>query len=219
MDLIQTLQQALEYILDPRSRFLDSAATHLKLSGLAMLFALLVGVPAGIWVSYHDTLARIAINVVGVLRVLPSLAVLFLLLPSQGIGFRPAAIALTILAIPPLFINAHAGIKNVDPAIVEAGRGMGMSRRTLLYKVQIPLALPVMLGGLRIAAVEVIASATLATLIGGGGLGDIIAAGLSLNRPHIILAGAIPVATLALASEAFLSYIQRLALRFALPVA
>ncbi|HYP40531.1 MAG TPA: ABC transporter permease [Chloroflexia bacterium] len=206
---MELLQQALEYALNPRSDFLRAVGVHLQLSGLALLVAVLVGVPLGIWISKYDVVARLVINVVGIVRVVPSIAVLFLLLPSQGIGFRPAAIALTLLAIPPLLINTAAGLRGVDPAISEAGRGMGMSYWRLLGKVQLPLALPVILAGLRIAAVEVIASAALATLIGGGGLGDFIAAGLTLSRNEILLVGAIPIALIALAAEITLSSIQR----------
>jgi osmoprotectant transport system permease protein len=145
--------------------------------------------------------------------VVPSIAVLFLLLPLVGTGFRPSLIALTFLAVPPILINTDAGMRSVAPAIIEAGRGLGMSAWRLLWRVQIPLALPVVLGGLRRAAVEVIASATLATLIGGGGLGDYIQAGLALSRNDILLVGAIPVALLALTAELGLNYAERAIVR------
>ncbi len=207
------LGQALEYALDPSNDFGKQLLTHLELSGLALLLAALIGVPLGIWISRYGAIARVVVNIVGILRVVPSVAVLFLLLPSQGIGFRPAAIALTLLAIPPLLINTDTGMRGVSQAVIEAGRGLGMSTWGLLGKVQLPLALPVMLAGLRIATVEVIASATLASLIGGGGLGDFIFAGLTLNRRDILLAGSIPVALLALGVELLLAYLQRQATR------
>jgi osmoprotectant transport system permease protein len=207
---MDTFQQALQFALDPKNDFLGVLATHLKLSGLALLLASLIGIPLGILVSRYGALARIVVNVVGVVRVIPSIAVLFLLLPSQGIGFRPSVIALTLLAIPPLLINTDTGMRGVSPAIVEAGQGLGMSVRQLLLRVQLPLALPVILAGVRIAAVEVIASATLATFIGGGGLGDFIYAGLSLSRNDILLVGAVPAALLALAAGAGIGYLRRL---------
>jgi osmoprotectant transport system permease protein len=145
----------------------------------------------------------------GIVRVIPSIAVLFLLIPLLHTGFRPAVVALTLLAIPPLLINTEAGMRGVDRNILEAGRGMGMSYWQLLSRVQMPLAMPVVVAGLRSAAVEVIASATLATLIGGGGLGDPIAIGLSLSRAPILLAGAIPAALLALIAELSLASLQR----------
>ena len=183
------------------------------MSGSALLLAALIGVSLGIWISRFGTLARLTVNFTGVLRVVPSIAVLFLLLPLVGTGFRPSLIALTFLAVPPILINTDAGMRAVDPAIVEAGRGLGMTAWRLLWQVQLPLALPVVLAGLRIAAVEVIASATLATLIGGGGLGDFIQAGLSLSRNEILLVGAIQVAILALITELALSYAQRAIVR------
>ena len=207
---MDVLQEALDYALNPRNRFWEVVWTHLRLSGLALALAALVGVPLGIWISRHGALGRVVINLVGVLRVIPSIAMLFLLYQLYGrIGFTPAAIALTVLAIPPLLINTEAGLRGVDPAAVEAGRGLGMSAWRLLWKVQLPLAMPVVLAGVRIAAVEVVASATLATLIGGGGLGDFIAAGLTLQRHHILLVGAVPVALIALGTELLLAYAQR----------
>jgi osmoprotectant transport system permease protein len=149
------------------------------------------------------------VNAVGILRVIPSIAILFLLIPLLHTGFRPSVVALTLLAIPPLLINTEAGMRGVDRNIIEAGVGMGMSYWQLLRRVRLPLAMPVVVAGLRSAAVEVIASATLATLIGGGGLGDPIAIGLSLSRAHILLAGAIPAALLALIAELSLASLQR----------
>jgi osmoprotectant transport system permease protein len=206
---MDVLGQTLEYALDPRHGFLDALGAHLRLSGVSLLIACLIGVPLGIAISQYGAAARVVVNLVGFLRVVPSIAVLFLLLPSQGIGFRPSAIALTLLAIPPLLINTDAGLRGVDPAIIEAGRGMGMSYWRLLRLVQLPLAMPVMIAGLRIATVEVIASATLATFIGGGGLGDFISSGLALLDNKLLLTGAIPVTLLAFSAELLLSALQR----------
>lgn len=206
---MDTLTKALEYALDPRHDFLGALGTHLRLSGVALALAVLVGLPLGIFISRYGAAARVIVNAVGIVRVVPSVAVLFLLLPSQGVGFRPSAIALTLLAIPPLLINTDAGMRGVDPAISEAGVGMGMSYWRLLRTVQLPLAMPVIIAGLRTATIEVIASATLASLIGGGGLGDFIAAGLALSRNDILLAGAVPVTLIAFLAEIVLSGVQR----------
>ena len=129
---MDTLNKTLQYLADPANNFWGVVAVHLEMSGLSLLIALLIGVPLGILVSRYVSLGRPVVNVMGILRVIPSLAVLFLLLPSQGIGFRPSVIALTLLAIPPLLINTNAGMRAVDPAILEAARGMGMSYRRLL---------------------------------------------------------------------------------------
>jgi osmoprotectant transport system permease protein len=204
---MDVLIQVVRYILDPDKDFLGQLFTHIRLSGVALAAGALIGVPLGIIISRYGLAARVIINIVGSLRVIPSVVVLFLLITSQGIGFRPAAIALTLLAIPPLLINTTTGMRGVDPAIIEAGRGMGMSYWQLLRHVQLPLAMPVMIAGLRIAAVEVIASATLASFIGGGGLGDFIASGLALNN-YIKLVGAIPVALMTLGVGLLLDRLQ-----------
>jgi osmoprotectant transport system permease protein len=140
----------------------------------------------------------------------PSLAILFLALPYLGTGFRPALFALVVLAFPPIIINTYAGIRNVDRAVVEAAFGMGMEPNQVLRQVELPIALPAVIAGIRTAAVEVIASATLAAFIGGGGLGDFITRGFAVYEPAIMLVGAIPVALLALFSEGLLGGIQRL---------
>ncbi len=206
---MDTLSKALQYALNPDHDFLQELLRHVELSGLALLVAALIGVPLGIIVSRYGSAARAVINLVGFLRVVPPVVVLFLLLPSQGIGFRPSVIALTLLAIPPLLINTDTGMRGVDSAIIEAGKGMGMSYLRMLRLVQLPLAMPVMIAGLRIAAVEVIASATLASFIGGGGLGDFIASGLTLNSNEIKLVGAVPVALLTLGVGVGLDRLQR----------
>ncbi len=206
---MDTLTKALQYALNPDSNFLGQLLTHLRLSGIALFVAALIGIPLGILISRYGSVARVVINVVGFLRVIPPIVVLFLLLPSQGLGFRPSVIALTLLAIPPLLINTDTGMRGVAPAIIEAGRGMGMSYWQLLRRVQLPLAMPVMIAGLRIAAVEVISFATLATLIGGGGLGDFIASGLALLRNDILLAGVIPAALLTIGAGVLLDGLQR----------
>jgi osmoprotectant transport system permease protein len=135
------------------------------------------------------------------LRVIPSLAVLFLMLPYLGLGFPPSLVALTFLAIPPVLINTFAGLHGVDQAVIESAFGMGMSSSQVLFQIELPLAVPAIVTGIRIAAVEVISSATLASFIGGGGLGDFITRGFALYDVPIMLVGAIPVALLALMSE------------------
>jgi osmoprotectant transport system permease protein len=169
----------------------------------------------GILTSRWGASARIIINLFGVGRVVPSIAVLFLLLPYLGVGQVPALVALILLACPPILINTDAGMRAVDPAVLEAGRGLGMGPGRLLREVQWPLALPVVIAGIRTSAVEVIASATLATLIGGGGLGLFIIQGLALNKHEILLLGAVPVALLAIGTEVVLGALQR---RFSPPV-
>ncbi len=206
---MDVLQKAWDYALDPKNKLMETVTRHLQLSLVSLALAIAIGVPLGMLISRYPPLSRVLINIMGILRVIPSIAILFLLYPILGLGFWAPIVALVILAVPPLLINTDAGMRGVDPATTEAGRGMGMSRAQLLRKVQVPLALPVILAGVRIATIEVIASATLAVFIGGGGLGEFVYAGLTLNNRSILLVGAVPVALLALCAELALSYLQR----------
>ena len=133
----------------------------------------------------------------------------FLVVPYLGLNATSAAVALTVLAMPPILINTDAAFRNLDPAILEAARGMGMTQRQVLFRVEIPIALPVILTGIRTAAVEVIASATLAAFVGSGGLGIYIARGFAMYDYSILMVGAIPVALLTLMAENALNFLQR----------
>jgi osmoprotectant transport system permease protein len=205
MDL---LEGALQYYLQNQDFFWQAAQQHLQLSLSALGIGLLVCLPLGIWTARRASVAQVVINFFNSLRVLPSLAILFLALPYLGLGFLPALAALTVLAFPPILINTYTGLRNVDRAVVEAAYGMGMTPGQALTRVELPLAAPAILAGVRIASVEVISSATLAAFIGGGGLGDFITRGFALFDTRIMLVGAIPVALLALASEGLLGYLQ-----------
>lgn len=200
---------AYQYFLQNQAFFWSALRQHISLSTAALGIAILVCLPLGIWISQRITVAQIVINLFNALRVLPSLAILFLALPYLGLGFLPSLVALTVLAFPPVLINTYAGLRNVDAAVIEAAYGMGMSHSQVLARVEIPLAAPAILAGIRTAAVEVISSATLAAFIGGGGLGDFITRGFALYDTRIMLVGAVPVAVLALMSEAILGGIQR----------
>jgi osmoprotectant transport system permease protein len=206
---MELFQGAIRYYLQNQAMFWEAARQHLALSLSALGISLLVSLPAGIWIAHRIAVAQVVINFFNILRVLPSLVILFLALPYLGLGFRPALVALSMLACPPVLINTYAGLRNVEAAVVEAAYGMGMTPLDVLLQVELPLAAPAVVAGIRIAAVEVISSATLAAFIGGGGLGDFITRGFALYDPRIMLVGAIPVAVLALASELILSSLQR----------
>jgi len=207
MDL---LQGALQYYIQNEPFFWQSVQVHLTLSLSALGIGILVSLPLGIWIAHRVKIAQVIMNVFNALRVIPSLAILFLALPYLGLGFLPSLVALTVLAFPPVLINTYAGLRGVDPAVIEAAYGMGMGRMQVLRQVEVPLAIPAILAGIRTASVEVISSATLASFIGGGGLGDFITRGFALFDVSIMLVGAIPVALLALLSEFLLSRLQRL---------
>lgn len=208
--MFELLAKTYEYWLANQERFWIELGRHLSLSGAALAISVLLCVPLGIWAARRVALAQPLINAVGALRIIPSLAILFLALPYLGTGFWPALVALTLLALPPVLVNTYAGMRGVDRAVLEAARGMGMRPAQVLGRVELPLALPAIVAGIRTASVEVIASATLAAFIGGGGLGIFITRGFALFRPEIMLVGALPVALLALAAEGLLGGMQRL---------
>ena len=203
------LRDAWLYLLDHQAEFAGAVGEHLLLVGVALGIGVIVCVPLGIWTSRSRTAALAFINAFNGLRVVPSLAILFLAIPYFGLSFASAAIALTILALPPILINTDAAYRTIDPAVREAARGMGMTPRQVLWRIETPLALPVIVAGIRTATTEVIASATLAAFIGSGGLGLFVVRGFALFDIPILLVGAIPVALLTLLAELSLSGLQR----------
>jgi osmoprotectant transport system permease protein len=204
-----TITRAYEYASDHRDELVAALQRHLLLVAIALSIGIVVCVPLGVLTSRSRIAAVTAINGFNALRVIPSLAILFLALPYFGLSLKSAVLALTVLALPPILINTDAAFRTIDPAIREAAFGMGMSRREVLRRVEFPLALPVIIAGIRTATVEVIASATLAAFIGGGGLGTFITRGFALYDNAILLVGAVPVALLALIAEIGMSGIQR----------
>lgn len=204
------LEAAYRYAVANRAFFMEALATHIRLSVLALLIGGVLCIPLGVYIARRRPLAPQLLGVFSGLRVIPSLAILFLAVPYLGLGFLPALVALTILACPPILINTEAGFRGIDAAVVESARGMGMDARQVLWRVEVPLATPVVVAGVRTAAVDVFASATLAAFIGGGGLGDFIYRGFALFDPAIMLVGAIPVAILTLGAEGILASVQRL---------
>ena len=183
--------------------------THVELSVAALLIAIAVALPVALAVRNTAIGAALVINVGNIGRAVPSLAILALALPLLGFGFLPALIALTVLAIPPVLINASTGLREVGEDIISAARGMGLSGGQILARIQLPIAAPVIFAGIRTAAVQVVASATLATFIGGGGLGNLIVEGLQRNDRAILLAGSFSVAILALITEVGFGGLER----------
>ena len=205
----ELLQETYLYVIAHQAELWDALRQHLLLVAVALGISIVLCVPLGIWTARSRVAATTLINLFNGLRVIPSLAVLFLAIPYFGLSFTSAAIALTLLALPPVLINTDAAYRTIDQAIREAARGMGMTKSQILWQVETPLALPVIVTGVRTAATEVIASATLAAFIGSGGLGLFIVRGFSLFSIPILLVGAIPVALLTLMAELLLGGLQR----------
>ncbi|HEY7908041.1 MAG TPA: ABC transporter permease [Thermomicrobiales bacterium] len=201
--------RAYQYASDHRDELIAATQRHLLLVAIALGIGIVVCVPLGVVTSRSRVASATLINGFNALRVIPSLAILFLALPYFGLTLKAAVLALTVLALPPILINTDAAFRTIDPAIREAAYGMGMARREVLRRVEFPLAMPVIIAGIRTAAVEVIASATLAAFIGAGGLGIYITRGFALYDNAILLVGAVPVALLALITEIGMSGLQR----------
>jgi osmoprotectant transport system permease protein len=204
------MSNALAWIIGHQPEFYRALGQHLLMSGVSLAFALALGLPLAIFIVHRRALAFGVVNGVNALRTLPSLAILAIMMPLLGIGLWPSIVALTVLAMPPILLNAYVGLRDVDPDAVEAAIGLGMSRGQVLRKIRISLAAPAMFAGARTAAVQVLGGATLAPFIGGGGLGDFITTGVSIMDTSRMLVGAVPIALLALAAEVILGLAQRL---------
>jgi osmoprotectant transport system permease protein len=189
--------------------FFAHLGTHVGLSLAAIVLAIAIGVPVAAFAAGRPVARVLTLGGAGVLRVVPSLAILTLTLPYLGLGFRPALLALVVLALPPIVINTELGLRAAPPATLDAARGLGMTAREIRRRVEWPLAVPLLIAGTRTAAVEVVASATLAAFIGGGGLGDFIVEGLATDDVGELLLGAVAVAVLALAIDAALGRLGR----------
>src|SRR5215207_8083444 len=207
--MLEDLAATATFIQENQDRFLELLTEHLQLTILAVVIGLLVALPLAVIASRIELLAKPLTWLAAIGQTIPSLAILGLMLPFLGTGFMPALFALTIRAILPIFLNGYVGIRSTDRAIVDAARGMGASDAQLLLMVELPLASPVLFAGIKTATVQNIGLATLTAFIGGGGLGDLILQGMGMVDPPVLLAGAVPVALLAMIAEVGLSRMQR----------
>jgi len=213
---VNFIGQVVRWFLDPANWQGDGGIPHrtlehLAMSGASVLVAALIALPVGIAIGHYGRGGILAINISNIGRAVPSFAVLVIAVELFGIGALPAFIALVALAIPPMVTNSYIGMREVDPDVREAARGMGMRERAVLFRVELPIALPLVMAGVRTSAVNVVATATLAALVAWGGLGRFIVDGLGLQNYPMLFAGAIMVAVLSLAVEFALAGAQRLA--------
>lgn len=201
----------IEVILDRQQDIMEATWEHIQLSFVAVAIAVLISVPIGIALTRYQRLATPIIGVASLFQTIPSLALLGFMIPLLGIGWTPAIVALTIYGLLPVLRNTYTGIMNVDKSMREAGVGMGMTTMQVLFRVELPLALSVIMAGIRTATVLIIGVATLAALIGAGGLGDLIFRGIAMVNTPLILAGAIPAALLALIFDTLLEWLEKAA--------
>ncbi|MBZ9608790.1 ABC transporter permease [Clostridium estertheticum] len=203
------LNEVRDYLLSHIDKYYEAVRIHSNISVTAVLISIIIAVPLGIICAKFTKATQPIMNIFNLFRIIPSLAILVLVMPILGTGYLPALLALVILAIPPILINTYLGIKNIDASVLESAEGMGMDYKKMFYKIEIPLALPLIITGVRTSAVEVIASATLASYIGAGGLGDFIFTGLGMNDFRILIIGGATVALLSVIAEMLLFMLEQ----------
>lgn len=202
----------LRFFAENRGQILELTLDHLWLVGVSTFFAVLIGIPLGILSARRPFWNKPVLGTANIVQTIPSLALFGFLLPVPWLGDRAerlAILALTLYALLPIIRNTYTGIRGVDRAVIEAGRGMGLTDRQLLFQVQLPLSLSVILSGVRVAVVVSVGLATIAAAVGAGGLGEFIFRGLAMVNNQLILAGAIPAALLALCADFGLGVLER----------
>jgi osmoprotectant transport system permease protein len=200
------------FFLEHRVDILEATLAHLSLVIIAMVFAILIGVPLGMLIVHRPALRNLALGIASVFQTIPSLALFGFLIPIPfigGIGRRTAIVALVLYALLPILRNTYVGLTGIDPAVLEAAEAMGMTNAQILWRVRLPLARAVILAGVRTATIITIGVATIAAAIGAGGLGTFIFRGVAMVSDAVILAGAIPAALLALLADVFLGWLER----------
>ncbi|TDO24091.1 ABC transporter permease/substrate-binding protein [Pedobacter duraquae] len=202
-----------EFIHEQSGKLLDQTWAHIGLTFISLILALVIALPLGVFIARKQKLAGAVLGFAGILQTIPSIALLGIMIPFLGIGPKPAILALFLYALLPIIRNTYTGITEVDRTVKDAAKGMGMSDWQILTKVELPLAFPVLMAGIRTAAVINIGVATLAAYIAAGGLGEFIFGGIALNNRNMILAGAVPAAMLAIVFDFLLSQLQKLNLK------
>lgn len=198
----------IDFLTNNGSQLLLLTWEHLYISGIALALGILVAVPIGVILTRYKKIANAFISAITVLQTVPSLALLALMIPLFGVGKVPAVVALFLYSLMPILRNTYIGMEGVDKDLIDAAKGMGMTNKQLIFSVELPQAAPVIMAGIRLSGVYVIAWATLASYIGGGGLGDFIFNGLNLYIPELIIGGTIPVTLLALLVDFLLGKVE-----------
>jgi osmoprotectant transport system permease protein len=207
-------EQIIVYFSTHREAWADAVAQHMIMCLAAVTLAMIVGLPLGVFCSRNRVVKTFVTGIFSTLRIIPSLAVLLLCLPVFGPGAVPALIALSFLAIPPILINTTQAFAGVPAEVIETATGLGMSPARMFFRVKVPLAMPLVLAGIKTATAEIIASATLAAYIGAGGLGVMIFTGLGLQRADLLLVGGLTVAVLSILADTLLGALEKHLVRY-----
>jgi osmoprotectant transport system permease protein len=214
MNNAHLLEKIIAYFQTRSDVYAEAFAKHIAISAICVGIACAVGIPLGIACARNRRVRVFVTGVFSTLRIIPSLAVLFICMPIFGIGLTPALVALSFLAIPPVLINTTQAFAAIPKPVIETAEAMGMTDGMVLARVKFPLAAPLILAGVKTATVEVIASATLAAYIGAGGLGNLIFTGLGLLRPDLLIIGGATVAALSIAADTLLSKLETRLVRY-----
>ncbi|ACB83717.1 ABC transporter permease [Natranaerobius thermophilus] len=209
MGISTSILEFWQYLVDRQDMFLNLFYEHTRLILITAIISIIIGVILGLVSTYYKSLANIILTVTQILMTIPSLAMIAIIFPLFGIGPTTGIVALVLYSLLPIVRNTYTGINELDANVLEAAKGMGMSERKILLKIKIPLALPVIIAGIRTAVVMVVGIGAIASLIGAGGLGDFIFRGISRDFPFMILAGAIGVSILAIALDLLLSWLEQ----------
>lgn len=200
----------IDYIIENKDQIISLCIEHIELTALALIIAIIIGVPIGILISYKKKLNKPVLGITSVTQAIPSMALLGFMIPFLGIGTAPAIVVVVLYSLLPIIKNTYTGIANISPATVEAATGIGLTKAQILTKIQIPEALPIIMAGVRISSVSAVGLMTMAAFIGGGGLGYLIFSGIRTVNNYQILAGAIPACILALLVDYFFGAIEKL---------
>lgn len=200
---------AFEFISRYGGQILELTGEHLYMSAIAILLAIVIGVPLAVFMTRNPKIAVTIQTIINTVQTIPTISLLLIIMIFLGLGYSTAIVALVLYSLLPIVQNTYTGLENVDKSMIEAGTGMGMTRLQLLTYVKLPLALPIILAGVRIAAVVAVGSATIATFVGAGGLGEMIMRGISTTDDQKILAGAIPAAVLVVVVDMLIGKIEK----------
>jgi len=201
----------LSYYFNNVEKIISALEIHIFIFLVSLAFSIIIGMTISIFITQEgkEKTGRFILSIMGAAQSVPSIVVIALVFIFVGIGIKPAIIALVIYSLVPIIFNATSGILSIPQDIIEAGKGMGLTQNQLLWKVKIPIALPVIIGGIRSSATIIIGSTTVAAVIGGGGLGDFIFIGLRMQKPEMLISGAFTVALLAIIVDTFILKIEK----------
>ncbi|CQR47096.1 Choline transport system permease protein OpuBB [Paraliobacillus sp. PM-2] len=208
---MELITDYLEFWQDKYDSILSYTYEHLILSFVSILFAVILTIPLAIYMTKmkNETIKNLIFNIANVFQTIPTIALFAILIPVMGIGFKPAVTALFLYALLPLLRNTYAGIESIDQGIVEAARGMGYNTMQRLFKIELPIAIPYIMSGIRVTTVYVISWTTLAAVIGAGGLGDMVLAGIGFNDKHMIFTGTVMAIVLALIIDLMFGFTEK----------